>query len=61
MNYKPLRDTGGSGQFARIRLDNVQKELQRLSPEVELLDPDVGSRLLQPLERQALEYQTKVC
>ena len=34
--------------------------MKRLLPEVGLLDPEIGSRRLQPLERQAMEYQTRV-
>ena len=55
-----FRENGGSGQFAKIRLDNTDNALKRLLPEVGLLDPEIGSRRLQPLERQAMEYQTRV-
>ena len=56
-----IRDNGGTAQFARIRLDKTQEALNNLRPEIELLDPVERLERLQPLERQAQEYQTKVC
>ena len=54
------RESGGTGQFAKIRLRKTQQELDRLLPEIGLLDPVERLERLQPLERQALDYQTKV-
>ena len=50
-----------SSHFAKQRLNHTDQILRALLPEVELLDPEEGSRRLQPLERQVFEYQTKVC
>ena len=54
------RENGGTAQFAKIRLDKTQEELQQLLPEIGLLDPVERLERLQPLERQASDYQTKV-
>ena len=56
----PSRENGGTAQFAKIRLDKTQEELQQLLPEIGLLDPVERLERLQPLERQASDYQTKV-
>ena len=38
--------------FAFKRLQYIEKDVDRLMPEIELLNPQEGSRRLQPLEQQ---------
>ena len=55
-----IRENGGTAQFAKVRLDRTQEELQQLLPEIGLLDPVERLERLQPLERQASDYHNKV-
>lgn len=42
-----------SSVFAYQRLNYIEKEVNRLAPEISLLNPQEGSRRLEPLESQA--------
>ncbi len=43
--------------FAFTRLNYIEGDVDRLQPEIELLNPQEGSRRLEPLERQVGEHQ----
>ncbi len=46
-----------AGFFAFRRLNYIEGEVDRLQPEIELLNPQEGSRRLEPLEAQVVEQQ----
>jgi laminin alpha 3/5 len=59
----PIMDEFGgkeSSFFAFRRLNYIEEDVQRLMPEIELLNPQEGSRRLQPLEAQVAEQQKRV-
>ena len=49
-----------SSFFAFKRLQYIEKDVDRLMPEIELLNPQEGSRRLAPLEQQVSNQQKTV-
>ena len=53
-------DAANSTFFAFTRLNYIEEDVERLRPEIELLNPLEGTRRLQPLENQLFQQQQAV-
>ena len=50
-------EAANSAFFAFTRLEYIDDTVERLRPEIELLNPLEGTRRLQPLENQLFQHQ----